>query len=114
MGSVSKPVRQSRLYDCLVPLLQAPAATLAIPVSSSPALQADPEFEHANVLVAEDNPVNQEIALQMLTHLGCHVRVVANGHEALEALEQPAHYDLVLMDCEMPEMDGFEATRAIN
>jgi two-component system, sensor histidine kinase and response regulator len=113
VGSVSKPVRQSRLYDCLVPLLRASAATLPMPVGSSPALQADPGFEHAKVLVAEDNPVNQEITLKMLTYLGCHVRVVANGHEALEALEQATYYDLVLMDCEMPEMDGFEATKAI-
>jgi signal transduction histidine kinase/DNA-binding response OmpR family regulator len=113
VGSVTKPVLQSRLYDCLVSLLQAPAVTLPVAVCPSPALHPNPKFEHASVLVVEDNPVNQEITLQMLKNLGCRVRVVTNGREALEALNCANCYDLVLMDCQMPEMDGFEATRAI-
>jgi CheY-like chemotaxis protein len=64
------------------------------------------------VLVVEDNPVNQEVTRRMAEGLGCQVDVAANGREALTAVEQSA-YDLVLMDCQMPEMDGFEATRAI-
>jgi CheY-like chemotaxis protein len=66
----------------------------------------------ARVLVVEDNPVNQEVTRRMAEGLGCQVDVAANGREALTAVEQSA-YDLVLMDCQMPEMDGFEATRAI-
>jgi CheY-like chemotaxis protein len=67
---------------------------------------------HAVVLLAEDNPVNQEVALAMLENIGCRVDVVANGCEALDAISRSS-YDLVLMDCQMPEMDGFEATKAI-
>ncbi|MFZ1640358.1 MAG: ATP-binding protein, partial [Candidatus Contendobacter sp.] len=62
------------------------------------------------VLLVEDNPVNQELALIMLDRLGCRVAVAEHGRRALRALSE-APYDLVLMDCQMPEMDGYEATR---
>jgi CheY-like chemotaxis protein/HPt (histidine-containing phosphotransfer) domain-containing protein len=63
-------------------------------------------------LLAEDNPVNQEVAFAMLEALGCRVEVVTNGQEAITAVTR-ATYDLVLMDCKMPELDGFAATREI-
>jgi CheY-like chemotaxis protein/HPt (histidine-containing phosphotransfer) domain-containing protein len=64
------------------------------------------------VLLAEDNPVNQEVAVGMLESLGCKVTVVENGREAVEAIDD-GDFDLVLMDCQMPILNGFEATRMI-
>jgi len=68
--------------------------------------------ELIDVLLVEDNFVNQRVAVYMLTRLGHHVDVAKHGREAIDMLGK-AGYDLVLMDCQMPEMDGFEATRVI-
>ena len=76
----------------------------AVPVSD--------EGPRARVLVVEDNIMNQKVAMLMLRELGCHVELVANGKEALDRVGADS-FDMVFMDCEMPEMDGFEATREI-
>jgi signal transduction histidine kinase/CheY-like chemotaxis protein len=82
------------------------------PVSSPAAEAAKSHPLHARVLLVEDNPVNQDIALTMLSDLGCVASLAKDGREAVEAVQRE-RYDLVLMDCQMPNMGGFEATRVI-
>jgi PAS domain S-box-containing protein len=100
---LTKPVRQAELIEALGRVLQreAPAA--------QPAVIAVPG-RRARVLVVEDNAVNQEVACAMLKELGCTLAVAGNGREALDALREHA-FDIVFMDCQMPEMDGFEAVQ---
>jgi CheY-like chemotaxis protein len=97
-----KPIDEQQLMDCLRRL---PTLVPVQPVNP-------PGSPRLRVLVAEDNPVNQKVAALLLKKLNYLVRVVANGREAVEALNTE-DYDVILMDCQMPEMDGFEATRAI-
>jgi len=117
-GYVNKPVQPSTLHDIVAEVLKAPRAidSAAPPqlvtrhtVSEQQLLKLRPE---SRVLLAEDNPVNQRIALRLLEKLGVQADAVGNGREAVEALAQ-RDYDLVLMDCQMPVMDGFEATALI-
>ena len=89
------------------------AGALCVPVQRHlPEHTRPPLKEKIRVLVAEDNPNNQAVVLAILGKLGCHADLAANGAEAVKVL-QHAVYDLVLMDCEMPEVDGWEATRRI-
>lgn len=106
---VSKPVRQSALYDSLV---SATARTAAVSITPLERTSAAPRPPGGRLLLAEDNPVNQQVALGMLNIEGYDVTVASNGAEALDIYFKSA-FDLVLMDCHMPHMDGFEATRAI-
>jgi two-component system, sensor histidine kinase and response regulator len=105
-----KPIRQSQLYDCIVTVMgrvsePAPARLITHHTLGDTQLRA-------RVLVAEDNVVNQRLAARMLEKFGCRVDVVANGLEALEAVSRIS-YQVVFMDCQMPDMDGYEATTAI-
>ncbi|MEK9142567.1 MAG: ATP-binding protein, partial [Nitrospirota bacterium] len=104
---VTKPVRYEAFRDALVSLFD---KKLVAPQQTHHAQTTQSLSGH--VLLAEDNPVNQEIALLMLETLGCSVTVAQNGREAVDQA-QTTTYDLILMDCQMPELDGFEATRLI-
>jgi two-component system, sensor histidine kinase and response regulator len=104
-----KPVKESRLYDALVTVLRgSPKAARIIPKTFSSAA----ERPFARILIAEDNTVNQKVALRQLQKLGYAADAVANGLEVLEAVKR-IPYDLILMDCQMPELDGYEATRML-
>jgi signal transduction histidine kinase/AmiR/NasT family two-component response regulator len=117
-ASLGKPVKQSRLFDCLVTVIgKTEAGELAAPKPGAGPLPPPPaslpaEFEGVRVLLAEDNAVNQKVALALLKKLGCSADAVADGIEVLDALQR-IPYTLIFMDCQMPEMDGFEATRLI-
>ena len=104
---LTRPVRQAHLHDCLA---SAMAGRIA-PARPRPAAPGTEKLQGC-VLLVEDNPVNQELALHMLGLLGCRAVIANHGREALAALAASA-FDLVLMDCQMPEMDGFEATAEI-
>ena len=106
---LNKPVSQARLYDCLLGLMAEAGAPPG--AAGNKAAEKTAEFG-ATVLVAEDNPINQELVQHMLTKLGCSVRIVENGEEAVSAASQGG-IDLIFMDCQMPVMDGFAATQAI-
>jgi signal transduction histidine kinase/CheY-like chemotaxis protein len=115
---LTKPVRHSQLYKSLVLVLtgapgqRLPASASASGGAAGPSGAQRPDQSRGRVLVVEDNAVNQRVAVRMLETRGYRADAVANGREAVEAL---AHvpYDLVLMDCQMPEMDGYAATAAI-
>ena len=108
---LNKPVRQSELYDCLVEIISASVEGQVLQPNGVQTEGANAVFD-AHILLAEDNPVNQVVALKMLELMGCRVDVAENGREAVEAISK-AGFDLVLMDCHMPEMDGFTAAAKI-
>lgn len=107
---LSKPIKQSELFDAIVTAMAEHSRKLERYESTSAFIQA-PECS-LRVLLAEDNPVNQTLATRILEKLGHKVQVVNNGREAL-GRSQTEEFDLILMDVQMPEMDGLEATTAI-
>ncbi|MEI6206206.1 MAG: response regulator [Desulfuromonadales bacterium] len=121
-GYLAKPVRQAQLYECIALVLARAHQTSEVSKIAEISPQArgivtrhtvaESTRQRVRILMAEDNVINQKVAQSMLNKLGYKADVVANGLEAVRALEL-INYDLVLMDCQMPEMDGFEATTMI-
>ena len=108
---LTKPVKQSHLFDCLTTVYGHKSEDEKLPLVTRHSIR---EFRKSaiRILVAEDNPVNQLVAVKILEKLGYKADVVENGAEAISAL-QKIPYDIVFMDCQMPVMDGYEAARAI-
>jgi two-component system, sensor histidine kinase and response regulator len=117
---LTKPVKQSQLFDTLASVLntEQPTSTVAANIPSTSG-QAQPHLDKEQqpgqlILLVEDHPVNQLLALRQLERLGWAADTAANGRQALDAIERMQQpYALILMDCQMPEMNGFAATRAI-
>ena len=109
-GYLSKPVKQSELFDAIVTAMAEPSRKHERHENVSASIQ--PPERSLRVLLAEDNPVNQTLAMRILEKLGHKVQVVNDGKEAI-GRAQAEDFDLIFMDVQMPEMDGFEATTAI-
>jgi PAS domain S-box-containing protein len=112
VGYLTKPIKQADLWRAL---LRAMDSSPAIESISPPAPSAPPPTRSLRILLAEDNPINQKLAVRLLEKQGHSVVVANNGREAVSALfkSNPPIFDIVLMDVQMPEMDGLEATAAI-
>ncbi|MDT7042354.1 PAS domain S-box protein [Candidatus Nitronereus thalassa] len=108
---LTKPLHHDQLRDCLEQVIKGPVGGGKDLITKYTLREAQRRQE-GRLLVADDNIVNQKVAVRMLEKLGYRVDVVANGSEAVEAVSRIT-YDAVLMDCQMPEMDGFEATQEI-
>jgi len=113
-GYLVKPVKQSLLLDTIVTIMSARATikeTKARPMVTRHTI-TEKKFQNIRILLAEDNPVNQKMAATMLRKAGYNVEVAENGRVAVEAVDKTS-YDIILMDVQMPELDGFEATKII-
>jgi len=114
---VVKPVKQSRLFECLINAIDKTAVDNVLvkapePISISRFSERNLDIEKVRILLAEDNATNKLVALSQLRKLRYSADAVTNGLEVLEALKQTS-YDIIFMDCQMPEMDGYETTGAI-
>jgi PAS domain S-box-containing protein len=107
---LSKPVHESRLFDCIASFFSRERSTKS--ESTQVAVNGPEERFDGHVLIVEDSSTNQVVAMSMLEGYGLKIDIVDNGLRAVEAVSKKA-YDLVFMDCQMPKMDGYEATKAI-
>jgi two-component system sensor histidine kinase/response regulator len=110
---LTKPVRQSQLLNCITSVLFGTKSMISKSAADSgEATSGESQLRKELVLIAEDHPINQQVATLYMSELGFMSHVVSNGQEALEALSRK-QYSLVLMDCQMPVLDGFATTKAI-
>ncbi len=108
-----QPIKSARLFQTLQSLFATETVDIIAEPQSVAVLNGAPKSRsRLKVLLAEDNPVNQKVAIKLLQNLGQDVDLAANGYEVLDAMKVK-RYDVVLMDCQMPLLDGFEATRLI-
>ncbi len=113
-----KPVKQSQLYEALLTAVATRPVPKAVPIIPQTTIRGErtatlqPPLPPLKILVAEDNAVNQKVTLRQLECLGCSADVAANGLEVLAAMQR-IPYRVILMDCHMPEMDGYETTRRL-
>jgi CheY-like chemotaxis protein len=111
---LTKPVKQSQFYNCLSMIS---GFQMDVSEDRSPRIVtrhsiAEYEKQKIRLLLAEDNEINQKVALGILKNFGYRTDVVSNGKDAVKAMER-IHYDMVFMDCQMPEMDGYTATKEV-
>jgi CheY-like chemotaxis protein/DNA-binding transcriptional regulator YdaS (Cro superfamily) len=109
---LTKPALPSQLYDAIVDSLASQEQPSREKAAINPQTIASIRLDGVRVLLAEDNAVNRFVASELLSNSGCVCTMVVNGREALDTALREAH-DVILMDCQMPELDGFEASRAI-
>jgi signal transduction histidine kinase/CheY-like chemotaxis protein/HPt (histidine-containing phosphotransfer) domain-containing protein len=110
---LDKPLRQSQLYNCLLQVFAETRGTAtSLDQGGQLSSHESRKIYPCHILLAEDNPVNQKVAVARLEGMGCRIDTAPNGLAAVDAISRNT-YDLVFMDCQMPEMDGFEATRMI-
>ena len=112
---LTKPIKRSQLFSVLQAVFARDPAGIPGNLKKNPMTcfaLAEHQKQQIHILLAEDNPINQKVALNMLGRFGYHTCAVGNGKQVLESLAL-RHYDLILMDIQMPEMDGLETTRAI-